>query len=284
LAIAALGGAALSPAVPSKNTPQQTSAPGPPIPKQRPESSNKPTKQQNHSESGNTSAVIPITPGASKDAPLYVSAAYDHGCGYAEDVKHWWERFWAEPANVFAGAVALFTLGLLISAVWQGCLIGAQIRLARQEFISTHRPELVVRRISLHDRDRSARVRVQWIVANIGASPGKIVESNATLRFYEGPLPAIPNYDNDTASMGNMEIHSGVSAPINKTFAFNAENWFSYFANEKDGGGPNGLYFFGYVLYEDGLKRLRHMAFCGRYDPKTERFVSVGDPNYEHEE
>ena len=53
------------------------------------------------------------------------------------------------------GLLALFTLLLVIVtgalaaiAIWQGCQLKASVSLAREEFNATHRPRIVVRRIS----------------------------------------------------------------------------------------------------------------------------------------
>ena len=48
-------------------------------------------------------------PGASKNAPFYVKADCEKGCGYAED-EGWLKRLQDDPNAWFAGAVAFFTL------------------------------------------------------------------------------------------------------------------------------------------------------------------------------
>ena len=42
------------------------------------------------------------------------------------------------------------------------------------------------------------------------------------------------------------------------------------------------LYFFGYIDYLDNIGNKRRVAFCRRYIPEEERFITVQDENYEY--
>jgi hypothetical protein len=57
--------------------------------------------------------IIAITGNfGTKDAPLYVKAECERGCGYGDDGNGWWRRFWTDPSATFAAFLALFTAAL----------------------------------------------------------------------------------------------------------------------------------------------------------------------------
>ena len=35
------------------------------------------------------------------DHPLFVAAHCEHGCGYSEDNKGWWQKLWTDPTATF---------------------------------------------------------------------------------------------------------------------------------------------------------------------------------------
>jgi hypothetical protein len=74
----------------------------------------------------------------------------------------------------------------------------ASLDLARGQFVSSHRPRLIVRRVSIDDAEEKGRaqdgIEAKYVVANIGDTPAKIAETST--RFYKatGALPASPPY------------------------------------------------------------------------------------------
>jgi hypothetical protein len=150
---------------------------------------------------------------------------------------------------------------------------------SEQNIALAFRPRLVVRRISLDKWDIGHPGEIQFIVADIGVSPGKIVESNATIHVLrQGTLPAIPPYNESTDTMGAFTVDTGPGYPAK------AETVFPITPADYDRvfGAPRGrLYLFGYIVY-DGDAGRQHMAFGREYDNTTKRFHIVDDPNYEY--
>jgi len=124
------------------------------------------------SEEGKTSVALP---GSRTDAPLYVHANCEHGCGYAEHQESWWQKFLTDPNATFALAVAFFTFGLLGAGVWQGSLILRQIKLARAEFDATHRPWVSVKAAigpsGLFYNVNGINIELAFACKNTGGSP-----------------------------------------------------------------------------------------------------------------
>src|SRR5439155_17726172 len=62
-----------------------------------------------------------------------------------EECKTWWERATTDPVAVFTLVLAFSTIGLWIATVGLYLAGEGQLKLARQEFIATHRPRVIVR-------------------------------------------------------------------------------------------------------------------------------------------
>src|ERR1700722_4894342 len=58
-----------------------------------------------------------------------------------------WDRGLRDPVAYYTLWLTFFTLALAIGAAAQSVLIGRQIALSREEFISTFRPHLIVRNV-----------------------------------------------------------------------------------------------------------------------------------------
>ena len=82
--------------------------------------------------------------------------------------------------------------------------------------------------------------------------------------------------------MGSLIIPPGASPTIAASLTLPESDWLTYKISQNDRTRQS-LYFFGYILYRAGETQTRRsMAFCRRYDPSSERFLVVNDPNYEH--
>ena len=42
------------------------------------------------------------------------------------------------------------------------------------------------------------------------------------------------------------------------------------------------IYFFGFIMYKDGIGNIRRIAFCRKYNSETNRFDQTNDPDYEY--
>lgn len=195
-----------------------------------------------------------------------------------------WNSTIHDPTALYTLVLAFFTFVLAGASVWQGWLTRKTITLAREEFASAHRPHLIVRRISLDRFGVGQIAEIQFIVANVGDTPGTIIESNATIQIYRdgGRAPQIPLYSDDTASMGTPSIKPGPGLPIKVTSNFLITEEL-YKAVYPDAGFISGaLYLIGYIVYAGADGVHRHYTFGRRFDPARHRFAIMDDPNYEY--
>ena len=86
-----------------------------------------PAEQTNEHQS-----IAKLPTGAAPSQPLYVRAACEHGCGYSESDKGWWQKFLTDPNATFAAVIAMFTLALVIVS-------NRQARLTKDALITTSR-------------------------------------------------------------------------------------------------------------------------------------------------
>ena len=78
--------------------------------------------------------------------------------------------------------MAAFTFVLAGVSGWQGWMIRKQIALAREEFISTHRPKIVLRDVDLIGNE------IYYMLVNIGGTEATIIESWIMLRRLLSPI------------------------------------------------------------------------------------------------
>lgn len=95
----------------------------------------------------------------------------------------WLSTFWSwirDPSNLTAIStlvIAAFTIVLAWASYWQARLIRKSIDLARTEFVSTHRPRIILRDIHVVDDD------VLYMLVNVGDTKATIVESWILMEF-----------------------------------------------------------------------------------------------------
>jgi hypothetical protein len=207
------------------------------------------------------------------------------------------ESLWApstyEPITTLTLALVLVAIGQAALFVWQLSLIQAGAKdaasaanaalksadTAEKALVATFRPKLVVKRISLEEPRPGRPLKIEWIVANIGGTPGTITESNATVKL-SGPkiLEPIPEYSDEKTSMGSLTVEPGTGVPLAQFDSESLREW----QDDAHAAGQAFVYFIGYIQYADGIGVRRYMAFCRRYNRQTRRFEVVDDPNYEY--
>jgi hypothetical protein len=115
-------------------------------------------------------------------------------------------------------AIAIFTYTLWRSTekLWKAT--NATIELTRQEFLSEHRPKLIVRGVSINETKAVGGIHdilaAQYTIANVGDTAATIIETSDYLWLpTKGEnLPPIPEYaDGKTVS---IKIEAGSSIPI----------------------------------------------------------------------
>jgi hypothetical protein len=99
-----------------------------------------------------------------------------------------WKRGLTDPVAYYTLWLTLFTGVLAAVGIGQGYLIRQQVKLASDEFNSTHRPRLVVRFVAMDRRPKPGMPLQIWItVANVGDSRAFVrsVDGRAGRRYYE---------------------------------------------------------------------------------------------------
>lgn len=168
------------------------------------------------------------------------------------------------------------------------------VTLAREEFIATHRPQIIVRRISIgivKGVGLSDFPKIEFILANTGQTRATIVELSTTLWIPkpDETLPAMPPYGE--SQQVEIMLDSGMSIPLDHFLQTQVEE-FSFLLGFSGGKGeippydtvPGRMYFFGYVMYKDGLNRPRRTAFCRAFDSTTGGFSAIEHPDYEYQD
>jgi len=196
------------------------------------------------------------------------------------------EKLWGETK-----ATSVIAEKQMALAGMQADLAEKQHGLQRWQYLTTHRPRLIIRRISLDEGDGNyftpGRIhpKIQFIIANIGGSRATIIESNATFARLDGLLPAIPPYSMETNAIKCIVREAGQSDPP-EFLAIEDREIVRIIGGWKGctitSGYSSPFYFFGYIQYRDDIDIVRRMTFCRRYNPAIKRFIDVNDPEYEY--
>jgi hypothetical protein len=149
----------------------------------------------------------------------------------------------------------------------------ASIELTRAEFISTHRPRLVLRQAfaPLSDND-GERIQVHYTITNVGDTKAWIVNSETYLElFTTRHLMLTPN------CIGKNYIPTEghpFEAGEAKDFIFLGNlQWDEESRLDYSPDFEIGLFFVGHLIYRDELGTKRQMAFRRRYTPNAQRFL-----------
>ncbi len=223
----------------------------------------------------------------------------------SEDQTKWWRNVnWYGWAQFFVAIGGLYIIWRTLKAIErqaaanQAATVEARLstelamrtaELTLNEFIATHRPKLIVRRVftkTLHGQGIPDLLGIECIVANTGDSEATIVEINTNLWIpnAQESLPANPPYG-DSMSISSP-LDGGISFPWTHPATSEQTMRYNHLSGFAEEGGDVGtcMYFFGYIMYKDRLNRHRRTAFCRRFDFTTQRFTVVKDPDYEYQD
>ena len=162
-----------------------------------------------------------------------------------------------------------------------------QTEVSIKEFVSTHRPKVIVRSVTIEPPSHPALpieegkpLKIQGAVVNIGDTPTEIIESNITI------LVAGPTFYARTPFGPAENNINGVKLVPGGAYTFWATAEQIDFKNTPEiislRRGEKVIYFFGFISYRDDIGNMRRTAFCRKYNPETERFDQTSDPDYEY--
>ncbi|MGO8855144.1 MAG: hypothetical protein ACLQO1_05465 [Steroidobacteraceae bacterium] len=186
--------------------------------------------------------------------------------------------------------IAAFTVFLVRVSNRQASLISDQIKLARDEFMATHRPRIRVRNLVINAPrfDMGFPISGQFFVSNIGGSTARIVESYSEVLWNVNSLPMERPYEGNE---GNEAVPDDtiIEAGSSNRGKFGSKAPWG-FDGIPGGEGPDGIRVFvlGWIEYidESTMPIRRRTAFCREFQQRngSARFYSVPDPDYEYEE
>lgn len=198
-------------------------------------------------------------------------------------------------------AVAWFTATLYWASVEQGRLTQQSIDLARQEFVSTHRPRIILREAIIGSVLEGEPIHTILNIANIGETDGSIVCSTVDLEIVNMSSP------DRLFMLGSVEPHNELGKiflrpgesrligwdQLNKRDRSPpAPNWeankFKIKTYIGPGTGPDGfstrrtgrdfeIHLCGQFIYEDRAGIHRRTAFRRRLVPERQRFYRLQD-------
>jgi hypothetical protein len=203
---------------------------------------------------------------------------------------------YTEQLAVYTKDVSRFTLWLFIAtavlaciAIWQGVQLKRTVDLGRQEFISAHRPKLIVRCVFTLDmipEPLGKPVRMYFVIANVGNSIATIEQSAFQIEHVTtaNPRLRIPLPTEGNNFIGPKEIEAGSEHP--NTFPSDTITWdnnmlhpsdVSSYINKKEG-----LFFTGHIIYKDSSGVRRHTVFRRKYLSSIEFLRPVDDSEQEY--
>src|SRR5262249_2940731 len=106
----------------------------------------------------------------------------DHPCSIGVLLFRFIDRHNGSFNAFFSAAVAAFTFMLFLAGRWQWHVTSNQLKLAREEFISTHRPRIAMRGLTWIERDAAENIyAVMFRFQNEGESRAHIFEVGSKL-------------------------------------------------------------------------------------------------------
>jgi hypothetical protein len=184
--------------------------------------------------------------------------------------------------------VALVTLLLAIATFWTATIVRAQVRLAREEFIATHRPRLIVHAVGTtfdvegaQDVSTSGAMTIGASVAyfNIGETSAQIVEVSARMTRLRFPLQSgVATRVTHPSPREKIAAGEKGTIPVTSTFRWDSERLTQQIAQAS----TSDIVCIGRIVYKDDGGTSRETGFCWRFDVIGERWFSVEISEYQY--
>jgi hypothetical protein len=179
-------------------------------------------------------------------------------------------------------AVAFFTKALSKTTASQLKEMRSQLRLANREYISTHRPNIIMRSFGPASAEPdSERTKATCRYVNIGDTAATILEIGGKIITAAYPLRTSVAFETDV-----FDPPPKIASGQDGTFELGGDSLaieLVDLANRDHGSSAQFRAFcVGYILYEDDGKRIRKTGFCRWYDSATNRWVKDPESEYEY--
>jgi hypothetical protein len=215
--------------------------------------------------------------GASAEPPAQSGPTY-----IVKERDEYWEKL-VDP-------VALATLALAITTFFMVRVIREQVRLAREEFLATHRPKIRVRMVTVRPLITGQRIEVQYNVTNVGGSAATILWATASVQVPQS-LTMIPGVIDPNA----LDVRAGNHLPERPFIRVGETHLVGPIDTglEYDGSGrfePASMVVRGEVFYRDNNQIERRTSFERVHDRRSGRNIHrfsippKPDPDAEYED
>jgi hypothetical protein len=194
----------------------------------------------------------------------------------------------------YTGDLSNYTLWLVIATgvlavigIFQSCAIWKQIKLAREEFISTHRPRLIVRNISLDSKEE--KTDIIYSVVNAGGSEATVIQSLISVEviYPRTPIRNLRADGNDVIGREVFDIgetkdfrfpvEDSVASSITLTILADRFPDVRRFTNWDD---EPTIHFTGSLIYKDRMGKNRTSVFRRKFS--SIGFVKTNDEDHEY--
>jgi hypothetical protein len=188
---------------------------------------------------------------------------------------------WGVLITAFATvAIGYFTYTLFITSATQAQLTRESIDLARQEFISTHRPKIIVYGVDFGGtpNDSEQEIPVTFRYVNSGVATAYVTQiGTRVIHLFKSTLPNDVQFRIAQLPYP-IEVKSGMHA-----FAITVDTMPSTSPNLlKALEGVEKVVCVGYLVYEDDNGTKRQTGFCRAYDRSSNRWQPMNDDDYEY--
>jgi hypothetical protein len=177
--------------------------------------------------------------------------------------------------TVFTGVLAFATVGLGIATVGLYAAGEKQFGLARDEFIATHRPRIVLKDVSYING------QIFYMLANIGATKATIVESWIFDELLMNDVPIRPLRSVGHDMLGRLTFEGGQVWDLlyqpNFSAFMRVPDLKRIGSEERPSLIGSEIYFTGAILYEDGAGIRRRSIFRRRWVDDRDGFVRMKD-------
>lgn len=178
-------------------------------------------------------------------------------------------------------AIAFFTVALVKVTSRQAAMTRESIDLARDEFLSTHRPKVIVssfQMVSSSQLEVGEKVDFIFIARNIGDSPATVVEVRSATIVLRANARIPSDLSFPFKEEFNFQLASGEREllPGNGGRELVGNEPMEIFAEDKS------LLCMGSIAYLDGGGRRRETGFCRRYRSRTGEWDTMSESEYEY--
>jgi hypothetical protein len=206
---------------------------------------------------------------------LKVAATADH-----------WSAFITAIAT---GFVARFTWTLWRSSEKSWRTATESIDLARKEFISTHRPKIILRAAYTGDLKEGHIIPIRLHIANTGETKAKIISSTLRITELPGdqrPAGGAPFELENVMDQTELEAGGSMLMPAGRNVPkWNGERFLKKWRPTTNGPQPYRtfqIWLTGQMIYIDDLGISRRTSFYRVLDPERQRFYTVDEPDLDY--